>query len=139
MSKLIPRGYRNKNPLNIRIGKGKPWLGEIRPSQDTDFAQFESMAWGYRAAFKLLDNYRRLFGCVVLADFITRWAPPKENTTSAYIKIVAKRTRLTEASVIDTKDEFLMRKIVAAMAFVENNHIEPDPEEIRQGWIRFRL
>lgn len=138
MSNFKTRGYRNNNPLNIRISKSKPWKGEVRPSQDISFAQFEDMAWGYRAAFKLLDNYRRLHGCKSLSDFISRWAPPSENDTRKYIETVAKRTHLADVSVLDTTDEYTMRKVVAAMAFVENG-VEPDPEEIRQGWIRFRL
>ncbi len=132
----MTRGYRNKNPLNIRISKSKPWNGEIRPSQDVAFAQFRSMAHGYRAAFKLLDNYRKLHGCVYLADFINRWAPPSENDTHAYINTVAKRARIADVTTIDTHNEFQMTRIVAAMSFVENG-IEPNMDDIRCGWNLF--
>ncbi len=132
----MTRGYKNKNPLNIRISKSKPWNGEIRPSQDVAFAQFRSMAHGYRAAFKLLDNYRKLHGCVVLADFINRWAPPSENDTHAYINTVAKRARIADVTTIDTHNEFQMTRIVAAMSFVENG-IEPNMDDIRCGWNLF--
>ena len=43
------RGYRNNNPLNIRIS-GNNWIGEIKPSGDKSFCQFETMAYGFRAA-----------------------------------------------------------------------------------------
>ena len=136
MSNFKTRGYRNNNPLNIRISKSKPWKGEVRPSQDISFAQFEDMAWGYRAAFKLLDNYRRLHGCKYLSDFISRWAPPSENNTRAYIETVAKRSKLEDVTVLDTLDGLQMKKFVAAMAYVENGD-EPDMEEIDRGWALF--
>lgn len=133
---MASRGYLNNNPLNIRISKTKPWKGEVRPSQDVAFAQFKRMEWGYRAAFKLLDNYRRLHGCVTLSDFITRWAPPTENKTDKYIDFVAKRCLLKPDSVLDTRNEYLMRKVVAAMSYMENG-IEADPDQVRGGWIYF--
>lgn len=134
MSSKSIRGYLNNNPLNIRISKTKPWKGEVRPSRDLEFAEFRSMAWGYRAAFKLLDNYRRLHDCRTLADFIERWAPPTENDTRAYIDFVAKRAEVDAEAILDTRDEVVMRKVVAAMSRMENG-IEPNPDEIREGWV----
>lgn len=129
------RGYRNCNPLNMRQDKDA-WRGEVKPSRDAAFKQFETMEWGYRAAFKLLDNYRRLHGCRYLSDFISRWAPPSENDTRRYIDAVAERTRLSDVSVIDTRDEITMRRIVSAMSFVENG-IEADREQVKRGWDLF--
>ncbi len=129
------RGYRNCNPLNIRHNKDL-FRGEVRPSKDSAFKQFESMEYGYRAAFKLLDNYRRLHECRILSDFINRWAPPSENDTHRYIDTVAERARLSDVSVIDTRDEITMRRIVSAMSFVENG-IEADREQVKRGWDLF--
>lgn len=134
----MTRGYRNKNPLNIRLGNGKAWVGEIRPSRDVAFAQFESMAYGYRAAFKLLDNYRRLHGCTTLADFIFRWAPPIENDTNAYIRAVCKRSGYADVSSVDTRNSVQMQRIVSAMSFVENG-VEADPQQVEDGWMLFQL
>lgn len=128
----MSRGLRNNNPLNIRIG-GDRWQGEIIPSQDRSFKQFSTMAWGYRAAFKLLNNYRKLHGCRVLADFIERWAPPSENDTHAYIDTVAKLSHISDLTPIDTQNGDLMCRIVAAMSRVENGE-EADMEHIRSGW-----
>lgn len=129
------RGYRNCNPLNMRHDKDT-WRGEVKPSRDAAFKQFETMEWGYRAAFKLLDNYRRLHGCRMLSDYINRWAPPSENDTHRYIDTVAKRAKLADVSVIDTRDEITMRRIVSAMSFVENG-IEADREQVKRGWDLF--
>lgn len=134
---MSTRGLNNNNPLNIEKSKGKPWNGEIVPSQDRRFAQFESMAHGYRAAFKLLHNYQKLYGCRMLSEFINRWAPPVENNTHGYINTVAKRAGLSDVSEVDTTNECQMRKIVAAMSFVENG-IPADEEQVRLGWILFR-
>ena len=48
------RGLRNNNPLNIIKNKNINWQGEVKPSTDPNFAQFETLEYGLRAAFKLL-------------------------------------------------------------------------------------
>ena len=53
----MSRGLRNCNPGNIRQSRSK-FKGEVRPSRDSAFKQFESMAYGYRAMFVLLDTYQ---------------------------------------------------------------------------------
>ena len=89
----IPRGLRNNNPLNIEKTKGgNPWQGEVVPSKDSRFAQFTSMAYGYRAAFKLLNNYQRNYGLDTIRKMISRWAPSNENHTEAYVKTVSGRS-----------------------------------------------
>lgn len=42
MTQPTPRGLRNNNPGNIRLSSTK-YQGEVQPSQDTAFKQFESM------------------------------------------------------------------------------------------------
>lgn len=131
----MTRGYRNNNPLNMRHDNDR-WQGEVVPSQDGAFKQFETMAWGYRAAFKLLHNYQKNNGCRILSDFINRWAPPSENNTSAYISTVAKRTGLSDVSEIDTLKGDTMRPVVSAMSYVENG-IEANEADITAGWDLF--
>jgi hypothetical protein len=46
MTRIIPRGIRNNNPLNIRIGN--TWLGERPEPTDHDFEEFVSMEYGLR-------------------------------------------------------------------------------------------
>ena len=50
---MLPRGIRNNNPLNIRRSKDQ-WQGMRREQTDPSFCQFENLAYGWRAAFKLL-------------------------------------------------------------------------------------
>ncbi|HJC78776.1 MAG TPA: structural protein P5 [Candidatus Alistipes merdipullorum] len=131
----MTRGYRNNNPLNMRHDNDR-WQGEVAPSQDGAFKQFETMAWGYRAAFKLLHNYQKNNGCRILSDFINRWAPPSENNTSAYISTVAKRAGLSDVSEIDTLKGDTMRAVVSAMSYVENG-VEADEADVAAGWELF--
>lgn len=112
------------------------WKGEIQPSKDKLFKQFETMAWGYRAAFKLLYNYQHINGCTMLEDFISRWAPPSENNTRAYIAAVAKETGLSDVSRINTLNGEQMQAIVAAMSRVENG-IPANLDDVRAGWELF--
>lgn len=131
----MSRGYRNNNPLNIRKNSTE-WEGLKEQQSDYSFFQFETMAYGYRAAFITLNTYREKYGCVSLADYIRRWAPPCENDTNSYINFVAKRSGLADVSVIDTTNNEQMVKIVAAMARMENT-ADPDIEPILQGWELF--
>ena len=50
---MLPRAIRNNNPLNIRRSKDK-WKGLRAQQTDAAFCQFESMEYGWRAAFWLL-------------------------------------------------------------------------------------
>lgn len=42
----MSRGLSNRNPGNIRQSAVR-YKGEVRPSRDPAFKQFESMPWGY--------------------------------------------------------------------------------------------
>ena len=84
----MSRGLQNCNPGNIRQSKVR-YKGEVRPSRDSAFKQFESLAWGYRAIFVLLDTYRIRYGLDTIRGMISRWAPPSENHTETYIRAVA--------------------------------------------------
>ena len=50
---------RNNNPFNIRKGSTR-WTGALPANQQTDdmYVQFQSLDYGYRAAWKLLDSIR---------------------------------------------------------------------------------
>ena len=87
----MTRGIRNNNPLNIRHSADQ-WQGARAQQTDPSFVQFESMVYGYRAAWKVLETYWNHFTGHGLAfnvrTIISRWAPPKENDTENYIRTV---------------------------------------------------
>lgn len=132
MSDVLPRGLRNCNPGNIRLGS-TVWVGEIRPSQDKQFCQFTSMAYGYRALIKLLQNYRRRHGCQTIADMINRWAPSTENNTSAYIRSVCQELQAPSTCVIDVDDRDSMCALAAAISKHENG-VDAVMDDILNAW-----
>lgn len=128
----LPRGLRNNNPGNIRLSS-TVWKGEMRPSQDKEFCQFQTIAYGYRALIKLLQNYRKLHGCKTIADFITRWAPSSENNTSGYISRVCREIQVPNIYVPDIEDKTTMCAFAAAISLVENG-IPAVMADVEKGW-----
>lgn len=126
------RGMRNNNLLNIRINSDV-FQGEIRPSQDKEFKQFETAAYGYRAAFKVLRTYINNYKCDTIRKIISRFAPSNENHTENYIKVVSERSGITADEPILADNREMMIRIVAAMSFVENG-LEAVMSDVIRGW-----
>ena len=88
----LPRGIRNNNPLNIRKS-GDKWQGLKTLQEDKEFFQFETIEWGWRAAFVILcKTYYGKYKLRTIRDIVSRWAPAKENNTPAYIRHVSDYT-----------------------------------------------
>lgn len=83
------RGVRNNNPGNIRYVASQKWLGQV--GHDGAFVKFDTMENGVRALARLLKNYYNTHNAKSIAAIITRWAPPIENNTVAYIRQVEDR------------------------------------------------
>lgn len=132
----MARGLDNRNPGNIRQSKVR-YRGEVRPSRDPAFKEFESLAWGYRAIFVLLDTYRIRYRLQTIREMISRWAPPSENHTEAYIRAVAADTGIDPDETLDTHDAKTMIPIAAAISRVENGSAA-DPQQVAAGWALFR-
>lgn len=113
----IPRGFRNCNPLNIRIGN--TWLGERDNPDETEFEQFVNISYGLRAGFIILRRYIRRYHLNTVQLIISRWAPRSENDTSAYVSTVCRETGLQPNQPIDFADQETMTRLVAAMCLVE--------------------
>lgn len=116
-SNKIPRGIRNNNPLNIRVGN--KWKGEVSHPTDKQFEQFVSMEWGVRAAFIILRRYIQRYGLNTIARIIAKWAPANENNTRAYVKAVATKVGISPDAQVKYEDEQLMCSIADAMIRVE--------------------
>lgn len=117
MTSTIPRGIRNNNPLNIRIGN--TWLGEVPNPTDSDFEQFVHVKYGLRAAFCILRRYIRRYHRNTITKIVHAWAPSSENDCAAYIKVVAHHSGIDPDAAIDYADIASMCKLVQAMALVE--------------------
>ena len=91
---------------------------------DPDFVQFESIEMGYRAAFVLLENYRKRYNCLTLRRIIFRWAPPKENNSYVYLYHVL--------------DDDEMPRLVAAMHRQENG-CKANMQQVKAGYEMFQM
>lgn len=136
----LPRGYRNNNPLNIRISRNA-WKGKINPSGDSAFEQFVSMPYGYRAALVLMRNYIKNYNCDTVSKIINRWAPPTENNTLKYVADVCSIAELTPDTVVSRDDKDTLTRMAYAMSIIENGNTEytrmlglPSMEIINEAW-----
>lgn len=127
----LPRGLRNNNPGNIRINSDL-FQGEVKPSSDKEFKQFETMAYGYRAIFRILKNYHNNYKLDTIRKMITRWAPPKENHTEKYIQFVSDYAGIPADDSIDINNREMMIRIVAGMSKMENGR-EADMSDVIAG------
>ena len=130
------RGYRNNNPLNIRLSSNN-WKGEIKPSADKSFCQFQTMAYGFRAAMVCIRTYITKHNCKTLQEIINRWAPWTDgNNPLNYAKKVMNTfpdTFPDKETVIDYHNQNQMTKLVYAMAIVENGS-EPQMTDCIQAF-----
>jgi hypothetical protein len=114
-----PRGLRNNNPGNIRRSN-QVWVGMADKQTDKEFVTFRSMAYGYRAIIKTLRTYRFLHGCITVKEMITRWAPPAENDTAAYIRAVCQDMQVPDSYLVDPNDRATLVQLAAAISHHEN-------------------
>lgn len=96
------RNVRNNNPLNIRYNPANDWQGQT--GSDGEFSQFIDVEHGFRAAYKLIQNYQNWYGLTSISDIVNRWAPPNENDTDGYIDYIAEKLdKLTWTPVTDSE------------------------------------
>ena len=117
MDKQTPRGIRNNNPMNVRIGNN--WWGESEKQTDRQFEQFEKMEFGIRAAFLILRRYIEKYGRNTVRKIVLTWSPENENNTVAYIQAVSNKVGIDPDEPINYEDKETMLKLVDAMIQVE--------------------
>ena len=133
---MTPRGIRNHNPLNIRRSKDQ-WKGLKAQQTDPAFCQFESLEYGWRAAFYLLTRtYYHKYRLYTIRSIISKWAPPIENKTDVYIANVSRLTGIQPDEPIGIPSEQPSRWIAlgAAMAIQENGTESTDYFAMLRGW-----
>ena len=154
----LPRGIRNNNPLNIRrseshqarlngrvstdvdkvnIRRGSQWKGLSRTQSDPSFCQFETLEYGWRAAFCLLTKtYFARYHLQTIRAIISRWAPSCENDTSAYIQNVSRLTGIAPDEPLGDPSQHPHRWMLigVAMATQENGTSSIDWYAMLRGW-----
>lgn len=127
---LMARGIRNNNPGNIRHGASQ-WQGMSATQSDAEYIQFDNPVYGIRAMARLLQNYESRYELDTIRGIITRWAPPIENITSAYIANVSKIVGVMPDQKINVRDR--MVPLVKAIIKHENGEQPYSSEQINKG------
>ena len=130
MGTKITRGIRNNNPGNIERSPANKWQGRMSVAlmsaeqrAESRFEVFTDPKWGIRAICVLLIAYFDRYGCDTIPEIINRWAPPKENNTSAYtdyVQAVADEAGVFEDDRLNMHDFGDLRPIVEAIIAHEN-------------------
>lgn len=105
----FPLGFRNNNPGNLRTGIN--WKGAT--GENKGFVVFENMAYGIRAAATVLINNISSQGNDTIRKLITKYAPPSENNTDAYINAVAASTGFDPDASLDTSNDTIIAMLHA--------------------------
>ena len=131
----LPRGIRNNNPLNIRRTGKDQWKGLSKTQCDRSFCQFETLEWGWRAAFYLLTRtYYHKYRLYTIRAIVNRWAPKADhNDTAAYIANVSRLTGIAPDAPLGIPSEQPARWMMlgAAMAIQENGLIKREQSDAR--------
>lgn len=81
-----PLGIKNNNPFNIRYNNINRWKGLV--GSNKGFCVFSDVEFGLRAGIYLLRKYIDVYKLNTVPKIISRFAPPNENDTCAYISYV---------------------------------------------------
>lgn len=137
------RGYRNKNPGNIRINPNNKWQG-LAGAEDRvnpEFVMFESHEMGIRALAVLLTTYFDRHELKTIRGIVNRWAPPVGNAngrgytqnTKSYVDVVSNRLGARPDTEINLHDFETMNKMVRAIIEFELGGQPYDDATIFEG------
>lgn len=132
--RALPRGIRNHNPGNLRRS-ADPWQGLAATQTDAEFFQFASAKWGIRALARTLIAYQDKVGLRNIKQMIGRWAPPVENDTGAYVRVVAVALGVGPEERIDVHDYAVLRPLVLAIIKHENGQQPYTDAEVDAGLV----
>lgn len=116
---MVARGLSNANPGNIRRSK-EAWQGLAQVQTDSSFFTFKTPVWGIRAIARILITYQDEHNCHNISDIISRWAPPKENNTEAYIADVCKRSGFQPLDQLNMHEHRYLKPLVNGIIWHEN-------------------
>jgi hypothetical protein len=129
----LPRGYRNNNPGNIRIGSR--WLGLADPEQmskfpfqqrESAFCVFCEPEWGLRAICSLMGRYKTDYGLDTPRKIISRWAPASDNNdVESYSAQIAAALNIDRDGIVDVANDEVLIALIRAIARHENGDTPP--------------
>ena len=125
MTRTIPPiSVRNSNPGNLRAD-GIAWrglwqAGDIRADQDPDYCAFTAPVFGFRALAIDLRTKWSKDGLRSLRSIITKYSPPEENNTAAYITAVSLMTGIAPDATLDLDNEAQLSSLARAITIHES-------------------
>lgn len=123
------RGFRNNNPGNLV--DTIQWKGMV--GSDGRFAKFATPEMGYRAMGKNLLAYQSKHGLNTVRGIISRWAPPGENNTAAYIAKISKELGVGPDDQLNLRDQQTLTKLMTGITRHENGGLLHDQAVIGAG------
>lgn len=115
----IPRGVRNKNPLNIKRSSVN-WAGKSALQPDAIFETFDDPHHGIRAGARNLLTYYRRDKLNTVQQIVTKWAPASDdNDTAGYISFVAQKMGVAPDTDLNLEDPEVLGALVIAMMGME--------------------
>lgn len=122
-----PRGIRNNNPGNLNYVGQEGAIKEGGPNGR--FAVFRSAEEGLQALANQLRRYGSR-GINSVRAIISKFAPPSENNTQAYIGSVSKGLGIGADSALDLNDPRVLQSLMGAIIKVENGKNPYSAEQI---------
>lgn len=125
-----PRGVRNNNPGNL-VQSDVQWEGKTA-SADPRYESFATPEHGIRA-MALNAQHLQGQGAQSVSQLITKWAPPSENDTPAYIAAVAKQMNVDPNGSIDLQNPATLQSFTQAVIDHENGPGHYTPQQVQTG------
>lgn len=122
-----------QNPYGLGIfgGADRHNPGNIRIPGTKKFMSYRSDEEGVRALDRQLLRFEDVHHLDTIAKIISRYAPPEENDTAAYIRNVAKRTGFGARERLDLHDPDVMAKLISAITKQEDTKSDFKPAQVR--------
>lgn len=118
MAKEPPLGVRLNNFGNIRKTKDR-FDGEVIPSSNEKFKEFDSPVKGLRALAKILMTYYSNYDLDTVEKIIPRYAPRNENNTKEYIRVVAAKCAVSPDEVLSIDNPGTLLSIMKGIVAME--------------------
>jgi hypothetical protein len=133
MRDAMTRGLDLNNPMNL-MENSINWKFQIKPTRDPQgrLAQFRSMEDGLHAGVTNLLNQQLLHGLNTWRSIITKFAPPLENDTEAYIADLCAATGCSPDDEIDLRNPQLLATASIRIIIHEQGTNPCAPEQIAE-------
>lgn len=129
---MTTKGVRLNNPGNIEHGQN--WVGLTPTRLDPRFCSFVAPQYGIRAIHLILQAYAKKYGIRTIEGIISRWAPPSENNTEAYIRHVDDIVLGADRDdVLDILDPTIAFQLVSGIIAHENSNYKYEESIVWEG------